>query len=533
MARPAAAPPEQRIPFWRDGRVLGVFAQIGFIIVMFFAVRTVATNFASNVDKLGESQFICRDGSFSYRCAYDFMDSEAGFDIADTILNYVNTDSYWRAFGHGVLNSLKVGLMGVILTSFLGLFVGIARLSNNWLVSKISLAYIELIRNTPLLLQLFFIYFGFFLALPLVKEAEPLFGLPIYLTNRGMSVPAPQLMSSAAIWLAFIILGVIQFQVVWIFLARKEEKTGHSSNRWGWGIASFLIIVAMGWFVAGAVSNNEGALTPKASRIRQIDDLQKLMLQRAGVNYLEELDAFEPEEIDALAVQVCVLRDSASEPNIISQLSGLGIPFEMNRFDRADQATAAYIEGECELFVASNSVLAAERSLLENSSAHILVPISEKPIVWDVPRVEGTNLSGGSKLFPEFAALLIGLTLFYGASLAEIVRAGIMSVSKGQSEAAKALGLNESQRLRLVVLPQALKVIIPPLIGIYLSLMKDTSLGIAIAFPDMYMVSYTITNQSGRAVQGIVLLMSVYLVISLIFSVLLNWYNSRNTMVER
>ena len=176
MARPAAAAPEQRIPFWRDGRVLGVFAQIGFIIIVFFAVRSIATNFASNVDKLGESQFICRDGSFSYRCAYDFMDSEAGFDIADTVLNYVNTDSYWRAFGHGVLNSLKVGLMGVILTTFLGLFVGIARLSNNWLVSKISLAYIELIRNTPLLLQLFFIYFGFFLALPLVKESEPLLG---------------------------------------------------------------------------------------------------------------------------------------------------------------------------------------------------------------------------------------------------------------------------------------------------------------------------------------------------------------------
>jgi len=533
MARPAAAAPEQRIPFWRDGRVLGVFAQIGFIIIVFLAVSSIATNFASNVGKLGESQFICRDGSFSYRCAYDYMDSEAGFDIADTVLNYVNTNSYWRAFGLGVLNSLKVGLLGVILTTFLGVFVGIARLSNNWLVSKISLAYIELIRNTPLLLQLFFIYFGFFLALPLVKEAQPVLGLPIYLTNRGLSVPSPQLMSSSAIWLAFMILGVIQFQVVWIFLARQEERTGRPTNRWGWGIFSFLVIVGMGWFVAGAVSNNEGALTPKGSRIRELGDLEKLMLQRAGVNYLEDIDALPAEEVDALAVQVCVLRDSASEPNIIAQLSGMGVPFKMNRFDRADQASAAYIDGECELFVAPKSVLAAERSLLESSSAHLLIPISEKPIVWNTPRIEGANLAGGSKLYPEFTALLVGLTLFYGASLAEVVRAGIMSVSRGQSEAARALGLNESQRLRLVVLPQALKVIIPPLIGIYLSLMKDTSLGIAIAFPDMYMISYTMMNQSGRAVQGIVLLMSVYLVISLVFSVLLNWYNSRNTMVER
>ena len=211
----------------------------------------------------------------------------------------------------------------------------------------------------------------------------------------------------------------------------------------------------------------------------------------------------------------------------------MNIPYTVTRFDRADQASTAYSEGECELFFASNAILASERSLLDSPGAHLLIPVRDQPIIWNIPRLEGSNIVGGSKMFPEFTALLIGLTLFYGASLAEIVRAGIMSVSKGQSEAARALGLSEGQRLQLVVLPQALKVIIPPLIGVYLSLMKDTSLGIAIAFPDMYSVSNTIMNQSGRAVQGIVLLMSVYLVISLVFSVVLNWYNSRNTMVER
>lgn len=533
MARPASAPPEQRIPFWRDGRVIGVLAQIGFIIVVFFAVRGLADNFTSNVDRLGRSQFICRDGSFSYRCAYDFMDSEAGFDIADTVLEYVNTDSYWWAFSLGVLNSLKVGLLAVFFTTLVGVFVGIARLSSNWLVSKIALAYIELMRNTPLLLQLFFIYFGFFLALPLVREAKGVLGFPIYITNRGFSLPSPQLMSSAAIWLAFIILGVIQFQVMWIFLARHEERTGHISNRWAWGIVSFLIIVGAGWFVAGNVSHTEGALTPKASRIRELGDLEKLILQRAGVDYMEDLEAFSEEEITDVTIQICVIRDSVSEPNAVAQINKLGIPYKVNRFDRADQASAAYDAGECELFFASNAILAAERSLLESPSSHLLIPVRDQPIIWDIPRLEGSNIAGGTKMFPEFAALLVGLTLFYGASLAEIVRAGIMSVAKGQSEAARALGLSEGQRLRLVVLPQALKVIIPPLIGVYLSLMKDTSLGIAIAFPDMYSVSNTIMNQSGRAVQGVVLLMSVYLVISLVFSVLLNAYNSRNTMVER
>lgn len=211
----------------------------------------------------------------------------------------------------------------------------------------------------------------------------------------------------------------------------------------------------------------------------------------------------------------------------------MGIPYRVQRFARIDQATAAYAEGSCEAIVASKAVLAAERSTLENPNAHAIIDVRERPIVWNVPAFEGLNITGGSRLRPEFLALLIGLTLFYGASLAEIVRAGIQSVTKGQNEAARALGLNDSQRLRLIVLPQALKVIIPPLIGIYLSLMKDTSLGIAIGFPDMYMVSFTTMNQSGRALQLMLLMMLVYLTISLVFSGILNWYNARHTLVER
>ena len=157
----------------------------------------------------------------------------------------------------------------------------------------------------------------------------------------------------------------------------------------------------------------------------------------------------------------------------------------------------------------------------------------KNPIVWSLPVLEGRNFYGGSRLRPEFTALLVGLTLFYGAQLAEIVRAGIQSVSRGQYDAARALGLDRNQRLRLVVLPQALKVIIPPLIGVYLSLMKDTSLGIALGFPDMYSVVFTTINQSGRSLQLVILMMLVYLTISLVFSLILNWYNERTKLVER
>jgi general L-amino acid transport system permease protein len=530
---PPTTGPEQSIPFWRDSRVLGVFAQIGFIILVILVVRVLGTNFASNVNRLGETQFICADGTFSYLCAYDFMSSEAGFDISETVLDYVNTDSYWWAFFNGILNLLKVGLIGVVLTTLVGLFVGIARLSKNWLVNKIALAYIELFRNTPLLLQLFFIYFTVLLALPEVTRAAQPLGLPIFFTNRGFSIPSAQLTSSAAIWLAFLILGIIQFQVMWIFLGRREEKTGRSSNRWGWGFLSLLIIVGIGWFVAGAVSDTQGLLTPRASRIREVDDLEQLMLNRTGLNRLADLDTLTGEEVEAATFQLCVLRDSASETNFTSKLRKMGIPYNVQRFARIDQATEAYNEGSCEAIAAPKSDLASERSTLENPNAHLIVGVSERPIVWNIPAFEGLNIYGGSRLRPEFLALLIGLTLFYGASLAEIVRAGIQSVTKGQNEAARALGLNSNQRLRLVVLPQALKVIIPPLIGIYLSLMKDTSLGIAIGFPDMYMVSFTTMNQSGRSLQLMLLMMLVYLTISLVFSSILNWYNARHTLVER
>ncbi len=516
-----------------DVRVLGVLGQIGFILLVVFAARAIGGNFAENASRLGEAQFICRDGRFSYRCAYDFMDSEAGFDISDVPMDYVNTDPYWRVFQIGVINTLKVAILGVILTAIVGVVVGIARLSDNWLISKLALWYVELMRNTPLLIQIFFIYFGVILAAPGLDEAIQPLGLPIYLSQRGLNLPSPQLTSSASVWLAFLVLGIIQFQVLWTALGRREERTGQASNRIQWGIISFLIVIGIGWIVSGAVSETQGVLVTKASRIRQLDDLEKMMLQRTGLNHLDDLDTLPEEEIAAATLQICVLEDSTSETNLTGQLRRMGIPYKINRSDRPDQATEKYAEGTCEVFAASKSILAAERSTLENLTSHLIVPIRESPIVWSIPAREGLNLVGGTRLRPEFTALLLALVLFYGSTLAEIVRAGILSVSKGQSEAARALGLNEGQRLQLVVLPQALRVIIPPGIGICLSLAKDTSLGIAIGFPDMYAVSYTTMNQSGRVLQLFLLIMLVYMLISLSFSALLNWYNERIKLVER
>jgi len=527
-------------PWWRnflsyifDVRVLGVLGQISFIFLIIIIAQTIGGNFAQNASKLGEAQFICRDGSFSYRCAYDFMESESGFDIAETVIDYVNTDPYWAAFKVGVLNTLKLALLGVTLTTLVGVFFFLARLSDNWLISKIALWYVELMRNTPLLIQIVFIYFGVVLALPALKDAIQPLGLPIFLSNRGLNLPKLQFTSSAAIWIAFLVLGIIQFQVLWTSLGRKEERTGQASNRVVLGIISLLVVASIGWVTASAVSDTQGMMVTKSSRIRDLGDIEKIMLRRAEVNHINEIASLPEEELAAVSLQVCVLKDSASEANLTRQLRNLKIPYKIHRTERPDQATEKYADGTCEAFAASKSILAAERSTLENVSGNVIISIKENPLVWSLPTLEGLNMVGGSKVRPEFTALLLALVLFYGGSLAEIVRAGILSVSKGQSEAARALGLSEGQRLQLVVMPQAMRVIIPPLIGIFLSLSKDTSLGFAIGFPDMYAVSYTTMNQSGRILQLFLLMMLVYMTISLVFSVLLNWYNERAKLVER
>lgn len=542
MAQTVASPPPPSVPrnflarivsYIFDVRFLGVIGQIAFIALIIIGVRTLGSNFSQNVEKLGEAQFICRDGNFSYRCAYDFMEGNAGFDISDSPLEYETTDSFWWALWNGIINTFRVGILALIATTILGTLAGIARLSDNWLVSNIALVYIEVIRNTPILIQLLLIYFSIVLALPGIEEAIQPFGLPIFLSNRGLSMPWPEFMSSAPIWIAFLVLGLIQFQLLWIFARRREEETGHSTNRWTWGIIGFVIVAAIGWIVSSSVANNEGILVNTSSRISELEDIETVLVSRAGLNHVSGFEQLSAEALEAAALQICVLRDSPSEPNFTNKLRAMGVPYEVSRLSSPERAISRFVDGRCEVFAAPKPILAAERATLESPNATRVIPIDEAPIVMSVPRFEGFNVVGGWSMTGEFFALFLGLTIFYGGGLAEVVRAGILSVSKGQTEAARALGLMEGQRMQLIVLPQALKVIIPPLISTYLSLMKDTSLGVAVAFPEMYFVAQVTMNQSGRALQIMIIIMLVYLLISIFFSVILNWYNQRIVLVER
>ncbi|MFO7538789.1 MAG: ABC transporter permease subunit [Chloroflexota bacterium] len=372
-----------------------------------------------------------------------------------------------------------------------------------------------------------------------IRDAIQLFGLPVFLSQRGVNLPGPIFMPSFSTWLAFLVLGLVQAQVLWIMLGRQEERTGKDSNRGWWSLVSFLVIIAAGWYVAGNSAENQGIMVRQSLRVLDYSDLESIMLSRLPVRSLDEIDAalrdgvITQERLNEAAFTLCAVRESRSEINLTSQLRASNIPYHVSRYRVQSQATDAYAEGTCDILVANRVLLASERDALDNSRDHLIVPIVEAPIRLSFPRIEGLNFVGGILLTPTFFTMFVGLSLYTGGFIAEIVRAGIQSVPRGQTEAGRALGLTEGQQLRLVILPQALRVIIPPLTSQYLNLTKNSSLAIAVAYPDLWAVAYTTLNQSGRVFQVFLIVMGAYLTLSLIISALLNWYNERMALVER
>jgi general L-amino acid transport system permease protein len=550
---------ESAIPFWRDVRVLGIFGQVIFMALVVGGLAWLISNFVRNAQAQG------------LRLGFDFLTTTAGFDIAEGI-EYDAQDSFGRALWVGIVNTIRVSFFGIILTTLLGLFTGIARLSNNWLVSKIAEVYIEIIRNIPLLVFLFFIHFGVTLQLPPVNDSIQPLGWPVFLNQRGVALPGLTPTLGFPLWLAFIVLAVILVMALWTIQSRQEEQTGKSINKVGSATWAFLIVVAMGWFVIGAFVSDQAIMTASSRNIDSFDDFEsiymakvdKIALAELGVekaaldlltsseamgDYASQLTArlnegeLAPPEIEniqaqldvltAPAITLCSVTDTASEVNAASQLRSRGIPVKLSSKDSIDESSRAYAAGDCDLLAGGQAELAAERAILEAPDAHELIPIKVTPLITNIPAPAGFNIQGGTKLGPEFASVLFALFVYHGAFAAELVRAGILSVSKGQTEAARALGLTDGQRLRLIVLPQALRVIIPPMTSNYLSLAKNSSLAVAVGYQELVSVGNTVMNQSGFAIQVIIIFMFSYLIISLTISAFLNWYNKKVALVER
>ena len=379
---------------WTDPKFRGIVTQIVVVVAFISFIAFIVHNTSRNLEIRGIAT------------GFGFLEQPAGFDVASSLIDYNPTMSHGRVFFVGLLNTLMISLIGIFFATILGFVFGVLRLSHNWVISRLAYVYVEALRNVPLLLQIIF-WWAVFLALPRIRNAID-FGETFYLSNRGVTMPAPIMEPGAnAIWIALII-GIIATILVRTWAKRRQEATGQQFP---------VFLTALGLII--------------------------------------------------------------------------GLPL-----------LAAAVTGF--------------------------------PISFDVPVKKGFNFQGGLTITPEFIALLFALSIYTGCFIAELVRAGIQSVSHGQTEASYALGLRPGITMRLVIIPQALRVVVPPLTSQYLNLTKNSSLAVAIGYPDLVSTfGGTSLNQTGQAVEIIGITMAVYLTISLLTSAFMNWYNKRIALVER
>jgi general L-amino acid transport system permease protein len=383
-----------RSSFINDPKIRGLFFQTLVVILLFGSIWWIVNNVIENLQRLHIAS------------GFQFLRSRAGFDISDTPIAYTSDSTYFRALVVGLLNTIIVAVAGIVLATIVGFAVGIGRLSQNWLIRKICTVYVEIFRNIPPLLVIFFWYSGVLAVLPAPRDSIHLpFGS--FLNQRGFYLPR-------AVW---------------------------GDGYWLIGVA-FLLALAMAWFVA------------RKARQRQLATGQQFPVFWTSVGLI------------------------------------VGLPLLAFLF-------------------------------------------SGMPLTFDFPKQSTFNLTGGFWIKPEFLSLLLALSFYTAAFIAEIVRAGIRGVSKGQTEAAGALGLRSGPILRLVVLPQAMRIVIPPLTSQYLNLTKNSSLAIAIGYPDLTATAGTVLNQTGQAVEGVFIMMIAYLVLSLVTSFVMNIVNAKMALVER
>ena len=342
---------------------------------------------------------------------FDFLKYEASFDIQFSLIEYDGSHSYFRAYLVGLLNTILVSVIGIFFATFIGIVVGVARLSRNYLIERTAAIYVEFFRNIPLLLQIFFWYFAALRSLPVPQDAEPMLGIS-FLTIKGLYVPA-------FIWQNF--------------------------NIFFYSIVAAMIAIIVIRTRAKKLQETQGKQTP-------------VLLISIGLILILPLLSF--------------------------LIGGVKLSFEVPVLKQL--ATTSFI------------------------------------------------YEGGVSLPPELIALALSLSLYTATFIAECVRAGIQGVGKGQKEAAASIGLTPNQVLKLVVMPQALRIIIPPTTNQYLNLTKNSSLAAAIAYPDLVLVfAGTAMMQTGRAIEIVAITMATYLTISLFISLLMNWYNKRIAIQEK
>ena len=373
-------------PLWRDVRVLRIVGQVAFVLIVILIAREMKLNATFQLEERGDE------------LTWEFLDSRAGFSIKESIIDYSQNSSFWKAFWVAVTNALLVAGVGIVLTTILGTVIGIARLSPNWLLRKITQVYVEVIRNTPALVQIVFWYVAVILPLNTIQDSLSLFDV-VFLSNRALAVPTVRGGTDLGTWFLIALVALVAAAFVFRRRTKVYDDTGAPHYRWLWSIGTFLAIAGGAYLVLG----------------------------------------------DAFSV--------------------------------------------------------------------------------DAPELGARNYDGGIQVSSEFAAITIGLVVYTAAFIAEIVRGSILAVSKGQKEAAEAIGLRPGQQLRFVVLPQAVRIALPAITNQYLNLWKNTSLAFAVGYPEIINVTTTMINQAGHALEVFMLVVLAYLVVSLLISLVMNFLN--------
>jgi general L-amino acid transport system permease protein len=387
------SPPKKKSWSWRSQAFRGLIYQLVAIGLIFVVIWFLAHNTLHNMKIRG------------IQSGFDFLTGPAGFDIGESLYPFDSAQPYWQAFVVGLTNTLRVAILGIILTTILGTLLGVGRFSRNALVRGVCYAYVEFFRNVPVLLQLLMWYLFFTEALPTAAEAWKIG--PVFLSKGGLSFPVP-VWASGQFWASVgLIAGALLAMVYRKWAVKHFEATGKRRSMFWIPVTICLAVSLLGWVAGGAQT------------------------------------------------------------------------------------------------------------------------------AFDFPVKGEFAIEKGGALTPEFLSVLLGLTIYTAAFVAEVVRSGIQSVARGQGEAAAALGLNPNQAMRLIMLPQALRVIIPPMTNQFLNLTKNSSLAVAIGYPDVVSIANTALNQTGRAVECIAIVMLVYLTTSLSTSLLMNWYNNRAAIKER
>ena len=367
----------------------GFFVQILFVAALVWIGYEIVANARANL----ESQRITS--------GFGFLNNTAGFDVSQNLIPYSGSDTYTRVFFVGLLNTLLVAVIGIFFATIIGFIVALGRLSPNWLLSRISGGYVELIRNLPLLFQILFWYLAVLAALPNPRQSISLFGT-FFLSNRGFVIPRPIADPGFEPFAFAVLVGIVGSLLLRRYARRQLFESGRLITIW---------------------------------------------------------------------------------PYVIGLLIGLPLVTSL---------------------------------------------VFGAPVTFEIPQLKGFNFSGGSRLIPEFVALTLALSTYTAAFIAEIVRAGIQSVHRGQMEAGSSLGLSRGSTLRLIVVPQAMRVILPPLTNQYLNLTKNSSLAVAIGYPDLVSVfAGTTLSQTGQAIEIIAITMGVYLLISLVTSAAMSFYGWR------